>query len=124
MRLAGEVALITGSSRGKGLAIAERFASEGAAVVITGRSRATGEQAVARIVAAGGVATFVPLNVSHEHEVQGAVKEAVRSFGRLTVLVNNAAPSEYAFGPQAITKEIKDLDTDQWRLPEDVARYS
>jgi NAD(P)-dependent dehydrogenase (short-subunit alcohol dehydrogenase family) len=92
MRMAGEVALVTGGTRGIGAAIARRFAGEGAAVVITGRSAELGEQVVKSIEADGGRAAFVSADVGVEADVAAAVGAARERFGPLTVLVNNAAP--------------------------------
>jgi NAD(P)-dependent dehydrogenase (short-subunit alcohol dehydrogenase family) len=99
-RLSGEVALITGSTRGIGLAIARRFAAEGASVVITGRTAAAGEHAAAEIRADGGRATFQRLDVSDESSVDAAMQAATDEFGSLSILVNNAAPMDDVIGPE------------------------
>ena len=72
-RLKDDVVLITGSTRGIGRAIADRCASEGAGVVVTGRTQPQGEQAVAEIEAAGGRAIFVRTDVSDEAQIRAAV---------------------------------------------------
>jgi NAD(P)-dependent dehydrogenase (short-subunit alcohol dehydrogenase family) len=91
MRLAGERALVTGSTSGIGRAIAVRFAAEGAAVVVTGRDSARGAEAVAEIRGSGGTADFIAADITLEHECSGLVDAAVAALGGLTVLVNNAA---------------------------------
>ncbi len=92
MRLAGKVAVVTGGGvPGIGRAIAECFAREGARVVVAARTAATGEETVRRIAAAGGEAAFVRTDVGREADCVALVAETVRRFGRLDVLVNNAA---------------------------------
>jgi NAD(P)-dependent dehydrogenase (short-subunit alcohol dehydrogenase family) len=90
MRLAGKVALISGGARGMGAVEAKLFAKEGATVVIGDMLAADGRQVEADITAAGGTALFVPLDVTKEDDWQRAVATAVRQFGKLDVLVNNA----------------------------------
>ena len=90
--LSGKVAVITGSSRGIGKAIAERMAEHGARVVINYRSSsAEAEELVAEIEAYGGEALAVQADVSSAADVQRMVKEAVTHFGTIDVLVNGAA---------------------------------
>ncbi len=90
MRLAGELALITGSTSGIGKAIALRFAAEGAAVVVTGRNRERADSVVASIAEAGGAASAVLADVGGEQECADLVAAAAELLGGLTVLVNNA----------------------------------
>ena len=87
-RLAGRVALITGASSGLGRVGAERFAQEGAKVVVA--DMADGNDVVEAIAAAGGEATYVACDVTDEASVQNAVQHAVETFGGLHVLYNNA----------------------------------
>jgi NAD(P)-dependent dehydrogenase (short-subunit alcohol dehydrogenase family) len=87
-RLSGKVALITGAASGLGRVGAERFAAEGAQIVIADVS--DGEEAVEAIAAAGGEATYVNCDVTDEQSVEAAVQHAVETFGGLHVLYNNA----------------------------------
>jgi NAD(P)-dependent dehydrogenase (short-subunit alcohol dehydrogenase family) len=87
-RLAGKVALITGASSGLGRVGAERFAAEGAKVVIA--DLASGEEAVEAIAAAGGEASYVSCDVTDPASVEAAVQHTVETFGGLHVLYNNA----------------------------------
>jgi NAD(P)-dependent dehydrogenase (short-subunit alcohol dehydrogenase family) len=89
-RLQGKVALITGGNAGIGEAIARRFAREGASVVITGRRKDLLDQIVADIAREGGRAVSVSGSVADETHARAAVDQAVRTFGKLDVLVNNA----------------------------------
>jgi len=81
---------VTGASRGIGKAIALRFAAEGAQVAVGARSEGDGAAVVAEIEAAGGVATFVVLDVSDAASVATGVERASRPDRRLDVVVNNA----------------------------------
>lgn len=89
-RLDSKVALITGAASGIGRATAERFAAEGARVVIADVQDELGHEVVEGITAKGGVAVFRHLDVSSEGDWQRAVADTVSEFGRLDVLVNNA----------------------------------
>ena len=93
MRLAGKVALISGGAGGMGQSEAMVFAREGAKVVIGDILEAEGRATAEKIVAEGGQARFVKLDVTSEPEWQAAVTAAVSSFGKLDVLVNNAGIS-------------------------------
>ena len=97
--LAGRVALVTGATQAMGAAIARRLAAGGAAVVGVGRSAERG-LAVARSLRAEGLdADFVAADVSDEAEVARAVAAAVSRYGRLDIVVNNAAAMDAAEGP-------------------------
>jgi NAD(P)-dependent dehydrogenase (short-subunit alcohol dehydrogenase family) len=105
--LDGKVALITGASRGIGRAIALRFAEAGARVVVCSR-KLEGVGAVAdEIQAAGGEALAVQAHVGHMEAVRALVKQAVETYGRLDVAVNNAATNPH-FGP------LLTADEGQW----------
>ena len=91
MRLEGKVALITGGARGQGAAEARLFAREGAKVVVGDVLDKEGAGVAAEIGEAGGHAVFVHLDVTSERDWGRAVDTAVSRFGKLDVLVNNAA---------------------------------
>jgi NAD(P)-dependent dehydrogenase (short-subunit alcohol dehydrogenase family) len=90
-RLDGKVALISGAARGQGEAEARMFAAEGASVVLGDVRGELGEQVVAEITAAGGTALFAPLDVSQEADWARTVELAESTYGKLDILVNNAA---------------------------------
>lgn len=97
-KLPGKVAIVTGSSKGIGAEIAFRLAEAGAAVAVNYASdRAGAEGVVERIAAAGGRAIAVPADVSSERDVAQLVERTLEAFGRLDVIVNNAA--HFSFGP-------------------------
>lgn len=89
-RLAGKVAFVTGGGSGIGAATAERFAQEGAMVVICGRRKQPLDEVVAKIVAAGGKAEAVVADVAQEAQIVGALEQAAKQHGSLDILVNNA----------------------------------
>jgi NAD(P)-dependent dehydrogenase (short-subunit alcohol dehydrogenase family) len=89
-KLAGKAALVTGAGSGIGRATAELFAAEGAAVAVLDLRKDAADETVAKIAAADGRALALAANVSIADEVRAAVDEAVREFGRLDVLYNNA----------------------------------
>ena len=91
--LADRVAVVTGGSRGIGLAIARGFAAAGAAVVVASRKADACERAVASIEAAGGTALAVPTQMGDLDAVAALVERVVEHFGRIDVVVNNAANS-------------------------------
>ena len=113
MRLKDKVALISGGARGIGAAEARMFAREGARVVIGDLLEPEGRQVEAEINEAGGQCLFVPLDVTQELEWQSAVQAAVSRFGKLDILVNNAAmPS--ARHPDGRPLSIEELSGEQW----------
>jgi len=89
MRLDGKVSIITGGGSGMGRVAAELFAKEGASVVVADFSEAAGEAAVAAVVAAGGKASFVKVDVSSEDDARAMVQHAVAMYGRVDTLYNN-----------------------------------
>jgi 3-oxoacyl-[acyl-carrier protein] reductase len=93
-RLGGEVALVTGGNRGIGEGIVRRLAEEGARVVFTGRALDAGARVEELVRASGGDALFVRADIAEPDDVRRAVDLAVSSYGSLTVLVNNATPSD------------------------------
>lgn len=90
MRLAGRVALITGSARGIGLAIAERFARDGAAVLLSDVDTARGVAEAERLRTEGFQAAFQPCDVTDEAQVAALVEAGVATFGNVDIAVNNA----------------------------------
>ena len=99
MNLDGKVALVTGASRGVGAATAVALAQAGCAVAVAARSTkaapqktpGTLDETVAKIEAAGAQALAVPTNLAVEDEVVAMVETTASTFGRLDILVNNAA---------------------------------
>ena len=89
--LDGQVALVTGASRGIGAVIAQRLAQDGAKVAVNYQSSAAAAaQVVAAINAAGGAAVSLAGDVSQEEAAQTLVKQTVAQWGRIDILVNNA----------------------------------
>jgi len=108
-RLAGKVAFITGGGGGIGRATAERFAEEGAKVVVADINETLGEQAAqsARQCGknSGGDAFFIRCDVRERNDVEAAMAETVRRYGKLTILHNNAGGSTPQDGPVTAVSE-------------------
>ena len=98
--LTGRVALITGSSRGIGLAIAEAMAARGASVVISSRKAEVCDAAAKAITDAGGDALAVPCNVGHKDQLEALVAATMDRWGKIDILVCNAGINPY-YGPLA-----------------------
>lgn len=90
MRLDGKIAIVTGSGAGIGRAIAERFAREGAAVVIAEVNEESGQNTHRAIQQAGGRSVFIPTDVSDESQVKSMVEKSIAQFGGIDILCNNA----------------------------------
>jgi 3-oxoacyl-[acyl-carrier protein] reductase len=89
--LAGQVAVVTGASRGIGRAVAIALAAAGAQVVVNyARSSTAADEVVAEIVTAGGSAVAIQADVSQADQVDGLINGTLKQFGRVDVLVNNA----------------------------------
>lgn len=90
MRLKGKVALVTGAGQGVGQGIALALASEGAAIAVTGRTKAKLDATVAEIEQRGGKAFAVECDVKSAASLEACVNAVVQHFGKLNILVNNA----------------------------------
>jgi len=96
-KLTGKVAIVTGASKGIGAAIAKSLAAEGASVVVNyASSKAGADAVVSTITKAGGKAVAVGADVSKAAEAQSLVDAAIKSFGRLDILVNNSGVYEFS----------------------------
>lgn len=104
MKLVNRTAIVTGSRRGIGKAIALALASEGASVVVTDINQEDCQKVVDQIKSSGGRALAVKCDVSMKSEVQAMVAETIKEFGKIDILVNNAMYSY--IGPF-------------WRMPEE-----
>jgi len=91
MRLKDKVAIVTGGGAGMGEAVAKGFAREGAKVVVAELDPGRGETVVGAIQEAGGEATYVRVDVARPAEVETMAAEAIRQYGRIDILYNNAA---------------------------------
>jgi len=106
MKLAGQVAIVTGGGRNIGAEIAKLLASEGARVAIVDLDRARGERIAAEIASGGGEAMALVADASKGDAVAAAVRSIVARFGRIDILVNNVAISD--------NKTILDLTEAEW----------
>jgi NAD(P)-dependent dehydrogenase (short-subunit alcohol dehydrogenase family) len=106
MRLQGKVAIITGAASGIGLAMATRFAAEGASVVAGDWHAGRLEEAVAKIRTAGGTITGAQGNIADQATAEGLVDLAISTYGRLDVLCNNAGVMDYMQGVAELSDEV------------------
>jgi NAD(P)-dependent dehydrogenase (short-subunit alcohol dehydrogenase family) len=106
-RLAGTVAVVTGAGSGMGETAAKLFAREGAAIVAVD-VKDDGEHTTAQIIDAGGDATFLKADVAEEHDVEAMVDAALKKYGKLDILYNNAG-----IGPPD-DAAIHELPTEVW----------
>jgi NAD(P)-dependent dehydrogenase (short-subunit alcohol dehydrogenase family) len=108
MRLEGKVAVITGAGSGMGLAMAKRFAAEGAKIVAGDWNAARLEEAIAAIRRTGGTILAQPGNIADQATAEGLVDLALSTCDRIDVLVNNAGVMDFMQG-------VGELSDDIWR---------
>ena len=96
--LTGQVAVITGSSRGIGRAMAEIMALHGAKVVVSSRKAEACQEVVAGITKAGGEAIVIPCNISDKAQCENLIAQTRKQVGPVDILVCNAASNPY-YGP-------------------------
>jgi NAD(P)-dependent dehydrogenase (short-subunit alcohol dehydrogenase family) len=102
--LTGKVALITGASKGIGMAIAELYAQAGARVVVSSRKQEAVDAVASALKSKGGEAIAVACNVGEAAEIQKLIDATVSAYGTIDILVNNAAANP-SFGPVVETSE-------------------
>jgi NAD(P)-dependent dehydrogenase (short-subunit alcohol dehydrogenase family) len=107
MRLKDKAAIVTGGGSGIGRATCILFAAEGASVFLSDLSEAGGQETVRLITAAGGTARFTQADMSREAECHRVVEKCVQAFGKVNVLVNNAA----AF----VLKSVLEATAEDWQ---------
>jgi len=110
MRLEGKVAIVTGAAQGIGAAFAERLAAEGAATVVADLAFERAAETAAAINASGGEALAVAVDVTDEAQTDAMAAAALAAYGRIDVLVNNAALFVAAF-PR---KPFEELGVKEW----------
>ena len=106
MKLSNQVAIVTGAGRNIGEEIAKTLASEGAKVAVVDMDKARGEKVAAEIIKAGGEAAAFVADASAEDDIAAVVAGVVKRWGRIDILINNAAISD--------NKTILDITKAQW----------
>jgi NAD(P)-dependent dehydrogenase (short-subunit alcohol dehydrogenase family) len=106
MKLKDKVGIVTGATKGIGVAVAEEFVKEGARVVVTGRSVDLGQKVVADLEALGGEALFVRCDVSQKVDVDTLIQKTIGRFGAIDIVVNNAGVNHSA--------EFFDITEEDW----------
>ena len=112
----GKVAVVTGSSRGIGKAIANQFVKNGYSVVLNARDEGDLKKAAEDIAKEAGnsqMVSYVPGDISEENICISLIQEAVKRFGRIDVLINNA-------GISGVSKKINEIESDDWDYVIDV----
>ena len=107
MRLQGKVAIVTGSTKGIGRAVAIGYAEEGAAVIVCGRSEDLAKSLAEELTLRGKKAVALRLDVTSVDSVNQVVAQVVKQFGRIDILVNNA-------GISPIWKRAEDTGKEAW----------
>lgn len=102
--LNGKTAIVTGSSRGIGRAIAELFAHCGANVVVSSRTMEACTPVVESIAAQGGEAMAIPCHIGHKQELQALVEKTIAAYGQIDMLICNAAINP-VYGPMSETSD-------------------
>ena len=130
-KLDGRVAFVTGASRGIGRAIAQRFAAEGASVVVNasrmgshGDLNGTLEETVSTIQAAGGKASAVAADLSSEEARAGLVERAGEAFGPVDILVNNAAGARMRLPSESSLEDRRFMFELNLHTPVDLAQLA
>src|SRR5690554_1630089 len=106
MKLMNKIAIVTGSGKGIGSAIAKRFAREGAMVIIATRSVDSGRETEQAILKQGGEAFFIQTDIAKVNEIERMVNETIKRFGKIDILVNNAGITVF--------KSLLEISEDDW----------
>ncbi|HVA67921.1 MAG TPA: SDR family NAD(P)-dependent oxidoreductase [Candidatus Binataceae bacterium] len=115
LKLDGKVAIITGAGRGLGRAMALKLAQAGADILAAARTVDQLEESAAAVRATGRKCLIVPTDVASSDQINAMVVAAVKEFGHIDILINNAGAGEDAFG-----KTIEEITDDEWRRGIDV----
>jgi NAD(P)-dependent dehydrogenase (short-subunit alcohol dehydrogenase family) len=110
LKLDGKVAIITGAGRGLGRAMATSLASAGADIVAASRTQAQLDETAEQVRAAGKRCLIVPTDVTDSGQVNAMVEAALKEFGKIDILINNAGGGDDGAG-----KRLEEITDDEWR---------
>ena len=105
-RLKDKIAIVTGSTSGIGIAIAELYAKEGAKVIVCGRRKERGEEVVQQIRDAGGDACYHFMDLMDPASIETLMKDTADEYGRIDILVNNAANASPKDGRRSLSRTV------------------
>jgi NAD(P)-dependent dehydrogenase (short-subunit alcohol dehydrogenase family) len=111
--LTGQVAVVTGAARGLGKVFAEAYAHHGASLALVGRDKRGLEQVASEISSKGAKCSCYSADITNENEIEKAFGEAVREFGRIDILMNNA-------GTRRINVAPEEMEISKWKSVIDV----
>jgi len=128
INLTGKCAIVTGGSQGIGAGISFRLAEAGASVMIAGLNEEKAKKQAEKIIAAGGKASYVQVNVCKLDDIQRAIHKTIETFSRIDILVNNAgifpcSPSTLTTTPEFWNRMMETNLTSVFQFSQEAAKW-